>query len=89
MVCHVERSTTKEKVNQVFKTLSENQLNGILEYTDKALVSSDIISNTHSAIFDSELTEVKDDHDKIVAWYDNEGGYSARLADLCSRFASL
>ncbi len=89
MVCHVERSTTKEEVNQVFKTLSENQLKGILEYTDRPLVSSDIISNTHSAIFDSELTEVNDDHVKIVAWYDNEGGYSARLADLCSKFASL
>ncbi len=89
MVCHVERNTTRDEVNQVFKSVSENQLKGILEYTDKALVSSDIIGNPHSAIFDSELTEVKDDHVKIVAWYDNEGGYSARLADLCSRFASI
>jgi glyceraldehyde 3-phosphate dehydrogenase len=89
MVCHVTRPTTKTEVNQIFKSMSENQLKGILEYTDKALVSSDIIGNTNSAIFDSELTEVKDDHIKIVAWYDNEGGYSARLSDLCSKFAYL
>ena len=89
MVCQLEQKASKEEINQVFKSMSENSLKGIVAYTDKALVSSDIIGNKHSAIFDSELTEVQDNFIKVVAWYDNEGGYSARLADLCGKFAAL
>lgn len=89
LICRVQRPGSKSEVNELFKSLSENKLKGILEYTDKPLVSSDIIGNTHSAIFDSELTEVKDDFIKVVAWYDNEGGYSSRLAEMCASFAKM
>jgi glyceraldehyde 3-phosphate dehydrogenase len=89
MVCQLERPATKKEINDTFRKLSENELKGIVEYSENHLVSSDIISNTHSAIFDSKLTEVKDGFVKIVAWYDNEAGYSARLADISSKFAHI
>jgi glyceraldehyde 3-phosphate dehydrogenase len=89
MVCQLERPATKKEINDTFRKLSENELKGIVEYSENHLVSSDIIGNTHSAIFDSKLTEVKDGFVKIVAWYDNEAGYSARLADISSKFAHI
>ncbi len=89
LVCQLNRSTTSEELNTLFKNKSEAELKGILEYSQKPLVSTDIIGNPHSAIFDSELTEAKASFIKIVAWYDNEAGYSARLADLCQKFAFI
>ena len=57
----------------------------ILEYNEDPLVSSDIVRNKHSSIFDSQMTEVNGNMIKVVSWYDNEAGYSARLADLAHR----
>ncbi|MEO7175967.1 MAG: type I glyceraldehyde-3-phosphate dehydrogenase [Saprospiraceae bacterium] len=76
------RDTTAEEVNAIFKKASETNMKGIIEYSTDPLVSTDIINNEHSAIFDSLLTEVEGRFVKVVAWYDNESGYSARLAQL-------
>lgn len=84
----VERSTTVEEVNRLFKEASEGPLKGILRYTDEPLVSSDFIGDPHSSIFDASLTQVVDGHlVKVFAWYDNEWGYSARVVDLLSLIA--
>ncbi|MCB9298118.1 MAG: type I glyceraldehyde-3-phosphate dehydrogenase [Lewinellaceae bacterium] len=72
-------------VNAAFKKASEGALKGILEYNEDPIVSADIVGNEHSCIFDSELTMVIDNLVKVVGWYDNEAGYSARLADLAVR----
>ncbi|HAP68117.1 MAG TPA: type I glyceraldehyde-3-phosphate dehydrogenase, partial [Flavobacteriales bacterium] len=63
-------------------------MKGILEYTDEPIVSCDIISNPHSCIFDSELTSVIGKMVKVVGWYDNESGYSNRMADLIVRLGA-
>ena len=76
---------TAEQVNEVFRTAAEGDLKGILEYSTAPLVSSDIIGNPHSSIFDSQLTEVSGRWLRVVSWYDNEAGYSARLADLTAK----
>ena len=89
LVCKLQKPFSRELINAKFKTVAEHQLNHILEYAEAPLVSSDIIGNTHSAIFDSELTEVNDEFVKVVAWYDNEAGYSARFAEMCAKFANL
>ena len=73
---------TVEEVNAKFKEAADGPMKGILEYCEDPIVSSDIVRNPHSSIFDSLLTEVKDNMIKVVSWYDNEAGYSARLADL-------
>lgn len=78
----VKKTLTREEINKAFKDASENELKGILEYTEEPIVSSDIIGNTHSCIIDGLLTEVNGRLIKVVAWYDNETGYSNRLADL-------
>jgi glyceraldehyde 3-phosphate dehydrogenase len=86
----VDKAPTKEEINQAFKAASEGSLKGILEYTDEPLVSRDIVGNPNSCIFDSELTDVIDKKMiKIVGWYDNEAGYSARIADLVVYFAKI
>jgi glyceraldehyde 3-phosphate dehydrogenase len=77
-----EKSLTREEVNETFKKASEGKFKGIIEYSELPLVSSDIIGNKYSAIFDSKLTLVRDNMLRIFAWYDNESGYSARLAEL-------
>jgi glyceraldehyde 3-phosphate dehydrogenase len=82
-VCELKKATDVESVNELFKDVSKHHLKGILEYTDEPLVSRDIIHNPHSTIFDSGLTHVIDGTFlKIVAWYDNEWGYSNRLIDI-------
>lgn len=73
---------TAEKINAEFKRASEEEFKGILSYTDEPLVSVDIIGNPNSSIFDSQLTSVIGRQIKLVAWYDNEAGYSNRLIDL-------
>ncbi|MFA5555553.1 MAG: type I glyceraldehyde-3-phosphate dehydrogenase [Flavobacteriaceae bacterium] len=82
ITCHVRRKVTIEEINRAFKEASENQLKGILGYTQDPIVSVDILGNRLSCLFDSELTSVIDDMVKVVGWYDNEIGYSARLIDL-------
>lgn len=89
LVCQLNQNTTVEAINGLFKKQAETQLKGILEYLEKPLVSNDIIGNPHSAIVDAELTAYQGDWLKIVAWYDNEAGYSARLADMCELFCNI
>jgi glyceraldehyde 3-phosphate dehydrogenase len=79
-VCVIKNAASKEEMNAAFKAAAESHLKGILEYCDEPIVSSDIVGNTHSVIFDSELTQVNGNTCRIVGWYDNESGYSARLA---------
>jgi glyceraldehyde 3-phosphate dehydrogenase len=76
------RETTVEEVNQIVKDAAEGALKGYLTYTEDPIVSSDIVTDPSSCIFDSGLTKVIGDQVKVVGWYDNEWGYSNRLADL-------
>lgn len=78
----VEKSCTAEEVNAKFKEASEGRMKGYLQYCTDPIVSSDIVRSPYSSVFDSLLTEVNGDMLKVVSWYDNEAGYSARLADL-------
>ncbi|HEB61843.1 MAG TPA: type I glyceraldehyde-3-phosphate dehydrogenase, partial [Bacteroidetes bacterium] len=87
--CIVEKDVTVEMVNNKFRTMSRGKMKGILYYNEDPIVSSDIVGNPHSSIFDSGLTIVMGKMIKVVSWYDNEAGYSARLADLCDRVANL
>lgn len=78
----LNKSVSKEQVNETFKAAAEGNLKGILEYSDEPLVSSDIVGNPSSTIFDSDLTDVQGSLVKVVGWYDNEWGYSVRCVDL-------
>jgi glyceraldehyde 3-phosphate dehydrogenase len=78
----VSRDTSVEEVNEAFRAAADGPLKGILRYSDEPIVSSDIITDPASCIFDSPLTKVIGNQVKIVGWYDNEWGYSNRLADL-------
>jgi len=84
---NLKKSTTVEEVNATFKKYSEEGMKGILQYSTDPLVSSDIVRNPHSSIFDSLMTAVNGNMLKVVSWYDNEAGYSARLSDLATRIA--
>jgi glyceraldehyde 3-phosphate dehydrogenase len=79
------KAATKEEINAAFAAAAETSLKGILEYSNDPLVSSDIVGNPHSCIFDAESTMSMGTLVKIVGWYDNEWGYSNRLADLVVR----
>lgn len=81
----VAKETTLEEVTAAFKAAAEGPLKGILEFTDEPIVSTDIIGNPHSVIYDSDITKVSGKLVKVVGWYDNEAGYSARTADLIVR----
>lgn len=88
-VVQVEKHTFTEEVNQALKAASENELKGILDYSDLALVSSDYQGTDASSIVDSSLTMVMGgDMVKVMAWYDNEWGYSQRVLDLAELVAS-
>jgi glyceraldehyde 3-phosphate dehydrogenase len=78
----VSRETTVDEVNAAMRAAAEGPLRGILTYTEDPIVSSDIVTDPASCIFDAGLTKVIDDQVKIVGWYDNEWGYSNRLVDL-------
>jgi glyceraldehyde 3-phosphate dehydrogenase len=79
---NVKRAVTIEEINSAFEKASNTSLKGILDYTEDPIVSVDIIGNTHSCLFDAQLTSVIDKMVKVVGWYDNEIGYSSRLIDL-------
>ncbi len=85
--CTLKTRPSMESINQAFKIASEGYLNGILEYTADPIVSVDVIDNPHSCVFDSELTSVVGELVKVVGWYDNESGYSNRIADLVVKIA--
>ncbi|GAA3780244.1 type I glyceraldehyde-3-phosphate dehydrogenase [Flavobacterium ginsengiterrae] len=79
---NVKRAVTIEEINIAFQKASKTNLKGILDYTEDPIVSVDVIGNTHSCLFDAQLTSVIDKMVKVVGWYDNEIGYSSRLIDL-------
>ncbi len=79
---NVKTETSVEAINEAFKSASETQFKGILEYTEDPIVSIDVIGNTHSCVFDAQMTSVLGKMVKIIGWYDNETGYSSRIIDL-------
>jgi len=85
--CILKQPATITEINAAFKSAAENELKGILEYTEDPIVSVDILDNPHSCIFDAQLTSIVGDLVKVVGWYDNESGYSARLVDLVLRIS--
>jgi glyceraldehyde 3-phosphate dehydrogenase len=88
LTCELNRPVTKDEINAAMKAASQGPMKGILEYQEDPIVSCDIVGNTHSSIFDSLLTKVIDGNFvKIVSWYDNEAGYSNRLADMVEKLA--
>ena len=90
LYCNLEKETSVEEINAVFKAAAQsNHWKNILEYTEEPIVSSDIIHNPHSCIFDAGLTQKMGNMSKIVAWYDNEYGYANRLAELVEKVANL
>jgi glyceraldehyde 3-phosphate dehydrogenase len=87
-VANLEKKVTVEQVNKAFQTAAEGPLAGILEFCREPLVSSDFIGNPASSIVDALSTMVlADNMVKVIAWYDNEWGYSCRLADLATYIA--
>lgn len=87
--CILKKRAGTDAINEAFRLASAGYLKGILEYTSDPIVSVDILDNPHSCIFDSELTSVVGELVKVVGWYDNESGYSNRLADLVEKIAHL
>ena len=84
LTLNVIREVSIEEINSAFKKASENELKGILDYTEDPIVSVDVIGNRNSCLFDAQLTSVIDKMVKVVGWYDNEIGYSSRIIDLIS-----
>ncbi len=90
LVLELSRNVTVEEVNAAVKSAAEGALKGILQYSEDPLVSTDIIGNPHSSIFDAQSTQVVGDNMvKVLSWYDNEWGYSNRVVDLIVRMAEL
>jgi glyceraldehyde 3-phosphate dehydrogenase len=85
LVCEIEKETSIEEINNAIKKASETTMKGILEFTEKPIVSTDIIGNTHSSIFDAEQTMSSGKLIKVLAWYDNETGYSQRLVEVVKK----
>jgi len=85
ITCVLNKIPTIEEINNTFKKAAANELKGILEYTEEPIVSVDIIGNPHSCVFDSEFTSIEGNLVKVIGWYDNEVGYSNRLADLIQK----
>ncbi|BBY08408.1 type I glyceraldehyde-3-phosphate dehydrogenase [Mycobacterium noviomagense] len=82
LTADLSKPASVEEINAAFKAAAEGRLKGILKYYDAPIVSTDIVTDPHSSIFDSGLTKVIDNQAKVVSWYDNEWGYSNRLVDL-------
>ncbi len=85
--CILKKKTTIGEINMAFKQAAASKLKSIIEYTEDPIVSVDIIDNTHSCVFDAQLTSIVGDLVKVVGWYDNESGYSNRLVDLVEKIA--
>jgi glyceraldehyde 3-phosphate dehydrogenase len=85
----VEKAATKDEINAAMKAAAEGELKGILEYNVDPIVSSDIVGNAHSCIFDSPLTMSSGNMVKIVGWYDNELGYATRVVDLINIYSNF
>ena len=87
LMVQLSREVTAEEINAAMKEAAEGPLKGILMYTEDPIVSSDIVGDKHSCIFDAGVTSAKGNLVKVLGWYDNEAGYSARLANLVERLA--
>ncbi|MCR8561919.1 type I glyceraldehyde-3-phosphate dehydrogenase [Mucilaginibacter sp. BJC16-A38] len=87
--CSLKKQPTVEAINLAFKKAAEGPMKNVLEYTEDAIVSTDILGNPHSCIFDAQLTSIVGGLVKVVGWYDNEMGYSSRLADLVEKISLL
>ncbi len=88
LTVELAREVTKEDINNAVKQAAEGPMKGILEYCTDPIVSTDIIGNTHSSVFDSLLTQViNGTFVKVVSWYDNEFGYASRVADMIEKIA--
>jgi glyceraldehyde 3-phosphate dehydrogenase len=85
--CSLKKQPTISEINLAFKQAADGDMKNVLEYTEDAIVSTDILDNPHSCIFDAQLTSIVGGLVKVVGWYDNEMGYSSRLADLAERIA--
>lgn len=85
--CSLKKPATVEEINRAFRQAAQGPLKNILEFTEDPIVSTDILGNPHSCIFDSKLTSVVGGLTKVVGWYDNEMGYSSRLADLVGKIS--
>ncbi|MBU0894506.1 MAG: type I glyceraldehyde-3-phosphate dehydrogenase [Nanoarchaeota archaeon] len=85
LVAELGKKVKKEQINQALKQVASGKLKGIIQYTEDEIVSSDIIKNTHSCIIDGLSTQVIGNTVKVVAWYDNEYGYSCRMVELLKR----
>ena len=89
LTVELAKEASKEEINAAIKEAADSYLRGILEYTEDPIVSADIVGSSYSCIFDADLTNVNGNMAKVVGWYDNEAGYSARLADMALKMASL
>ena len=90
LTVELSKEATPEAINEAMQKAAAGPLSGILEYSTAPIVSSDIVGNPHSSILDAPLTQVIDGRfAKVVSWYDNEWGYSSRVADLIERVAKL
>ena len=90
LTCELEKPATKEEINAAMKAAAEGPMKGILEYTEDPIVSIDIVGNPRSSIFDAGMTKVLDGNfAKIISWYDNEWGYSCRVAELIVKMGLL
>ncbi len=89
LTCNLAKPTTMEEICKVMKHASENEMKGIIEYTEDAVVSSDFLGDIHTSIFDATAgIQLTDTFVKLIAWYDNEWGYSNKLVDLAVYIAS-
>jgi len=89
LVAVLKKAATKEEINAAMKKAADGPMKGILEYTEDEIVSVDVIHNPASSIFDAQSTMVNGNMIKVLAWYDNEWGYSARCVDLIEKIAHL
>ncbi len=89
LTVELSKEASVEEINAAIKAAADSYLEGILEYTEDPIVSADIVSSPYSCIFDAALTNVNGNMAKIVGWYDNEAGYSARLADMAIKMANM
>jgi glyceraldehyde 3-phosphate dehydrogenase len=88
ITCVLTKIPSVKEINLAFKLAAENQLKGILEYTEDPVVSIDVIGNSHSVLYDAEFTSIVGNLVKIIGWYDNEWGYSNRLVELTIKMGS-
>jgi len=90
LICRLKQKPTRQDVNNAVKEAADGPMKKIVEYSEAPLVSSDIIGNPHSSIFDALSTSSQNDgYIRIISWYDNEWGYSNRVVDLIEKLATI